>query len=196
MMAQTWQSGPHSAGQAEAPSPPARNRGPAEPIGYAIASSTLGPVLVAASGQGLCAVTIGDEPEELIADLRQRFPSARLERQPKDAAPFAARIVTLIEQPHIPADVPLDIRGTLFQRAVWAALTKIPLGSTASYSEIALRIGRPAAVRAVAGACAANHLAVVIPCHRVVRSDGALSGYRWGLERKRALLARERAASS
>jgi AraC family transcriptional regulator of adaptative response/methylated-DNA-[protein]-cysteine methyltransferase len=160
-------------------------------IRFAIGECSLGSVLVAATERGVCAVTLGDDPEELAHDLERRFPRARLTGADPAFEALVAKVVGLIEKPRAGFDLPLDIRGTAFQRRVWEALRAIPAGATASYAEIASAIGAPKAVRAVAQACAANSLAVAIPCHRVVRTDGDVSGYRWGVERKRALLARE-----
>ena len=161
-------------------------------ITYAIGSSTLGMVLVARSERGICAILMGDSEETLRHDLQQRFPQATLTPADTDFAETLKTIVTLTEQPHSThLNLPLDIRGTAFQQRVWQALQQIPAGQTASYADIAQRIGNPRSVRAVAQACANNALAVAIPCHRVVRSDGNLSGYRWGVERKKELLRRE-----
>jgi AraC family transcriptional regulator of adaptative response/methylated-DNA-[protein]-cysteine methyltransferase len=160
-------------------------------IRFAVGECSLGSILVAQSDRGICAIALGDDPDTLTRDLQDRFPQARLIGGDTGFERLVARIVGFVEAPRIGLDLPLDMRGTAFQQRVWQALRKIPAGSTASYSEIARRIGSPRAVRAVAGACAANALAVAIPCHRVVRNDGALSGYRWGVERKRALLERE-----
>lgn len=160
-------------------------------IRFAIGQCSLGAILVARSERGICAILLGEDPERLLQDLQDQFPRARLLGGDADFEQWVARVVGVIEAPALGLDLPLDVRGTAFQERVWQALRQIPPGSTASYSEIAERIGMPRAVRAVAQACAANHLAVAIPCHRVVRSDGALSGYRWGVERKRELLKRE-----
>ena len=160
-------------------------------IRFAIGECSLGAILVAASAQGVCAVLIGDDPDRLARDLQDRFPRAVLIGADADFERTVATVVGYVEAPGLGLDLPLDIRGTAFQQRVWQALREIPAGQTASYAEIARRIGAPKAVRAVAGACAANPLAVAIPCHRVVRNDGRLSGYRWGVERKRALLDRE-----
>lgn len=160
-------------------------------IRFAIGACTLGSILVAATQRGVCAILLGDDPEALVHDLEQRFPRARLVGGDPGFERLVAQVVGLVEQPRLGAELPLDIRGTAFQQRVWSALRRIPAGATASYAEIARRIGAPRAVRAVAQACAANALAVAIPCHRVVRTDGDLSGYRWGVERKRALLDRE-----
>lgn len=163
-------------------------------IRFAVGQSSLGAVLVAATDKGVCSILLGDDPEALVRDLQDRFNRAELIGGDADFERWVARVVGMVEQPALGLDLPLDIRGTAFQQRVWQALRKIPAGSTVSYAEMARRIGSPAAVRAVAGACAANPLAIAIPCHRVVRTDGDLSGYRWGIERKRALLDRERAA--
>jgi len=162
-------------------------------IRFATGRCTLGVILAAASPRGLCAVLLGDEPGALVHDLAQRFPRARLHPDKHALAQQLAQLVARVDQPrpHPGAELPLDLHGTAFQQRVWKALCRIPAGSTATYAEIARQIGAPRAVRAVAQACAANALAVAIPCHRVVRSDGQLSGYRWGVERKRALLDRE-----
>jgi AraC family transcriptional regulator of adaptative response/methylated-DNA-[protein]-cysteine methyltransferase len=160
-------------------------------IRFAVADCSLGAVLVAASAKGVCAILLGDDPEALVRDLQARFPRAELIGGDRDFEQLVARVIELVERPAAGLDLPLDVRGTAFQQRVWQALRQIPAGSTATYREIAERLGVPAAVRAVAGACAANAIAVAIPCHRVVRSDGSLSGYRWGIERKRTLLERE-----
>ena len=161
-------------------------------IEFAVGQCTLGAILVARSARGLCAVSLGDDPDALLRELQDRFPRAELVGGEAGFERLVARVVGFVEAPGVGLDLPLDIRGTAFQQRVWEALRRIPAGQTASYVEIAARIGSPAAVRAVAQACASNRLAVAIPCHRVVRSDGALSGYRWGVARKRELLARER----
>lgn len=164
----------------------------AEGIRHAIAQSSLGRVLVATSERGLCAVLLGDDDAALEHDLRRRFPTADVREDARRVAAIAAQVVDLIESPATARfELPLDARGTPFQRRVWQALREIDAGSTASYAQIAARIGAPKSARAVAQACSANPLAVAIPCHRVVRGDGALSGYRWGVQRKRALLQRE-----
>jgi AraC family transcriptional regulator of adaptative response/methylated-DNA-[protein]-cysteine methyltransferase len=159
--------------------------------GLAVGECSLGSILVAKSEKGVCAIQFGVDPEILVHDLQDRFPRARLIGGDRDFEKLVARVVGFVEAPGLGLDLPLDIRGTAFQQRVWAALREIPVGTTVSYTDIARTIGAPKAVRAVAGACAANTLAVAIPCHRVVRSDGALSGYRWGIERKRALIDRE-----
>jgi AraC family transcriptional regulator, regulatory protein of adaptative response / methylated-DNA-[protein]-cysteine methyltransferase len=160
-------------------------------IVFAIGACSLGAILVAQSERGICSILIGDDPSILIRNLQDRFPKANLIGGEKGYEDMVAKVVGLIEKPGAGLDLPLDIRGTAFQQRVWKALQQIPLGSTATYSDIANQIGMPKAVRAVAQACGANALAVAIPCHRVVRNDGSLSGYRWGVERKRALLERE-----
>ncbi|MNT40658.1 Bifunctional transcriptional activator/DNA repair enzyme Ada [compost metagenome] len=160
-------------------------------IRFAIGQSALGAILVAQSDRGVCAILLGDDPQALLQDLQDQFPRANLIGGDAQFEQLVAQVVGFVEAPSTGLALPLDVRGTAFQQRVWQALQEIPPGSTASYAEIAARIGAPRAVRAVAQACAANHLAVAIPCHRVVRSDGGLSGYRWGVARKRDLLARE-----
>ncbi|VVM96346.1 Bifunctional transcriptional activator/DNA repair enzyme Ada [Pseudomonas fluorescens] len=160
-------------------------------IRFAVGQCSLGAILVAQSTRGVCAILLGDDPQQLVCDLQDKFRRATLVGADQDFEQLIARVVGFIETPALGLDLPLDVRGTAFQERVWQALREIPLGSTASYADIALRIGSPKAVRAVAQACGANSLAVAIPCHRVVRSDGNLSGYRWGVERKRLLLDRE-----
>ena len=175
--------------------PGARRRGGSgETIRFVTVATPLGWALVAATERGICMTALGDDRERLGAALRQRFPSAAVIAEDAGLKGWADRVVRFITAPDQNLDLPLDIRGTAFQARVWRALQKIPLGKTASYAEIAAALGQPKAVRAVAQACAANKLALIVPCHRVIRSDGDLGGYRWGLERKRALLARERAA--
>jgi len=168
-----------------------RAGGTDQDIRFAIGECSLGAILVAQSERGVCAILFGDDPDALARDLQDRFPKANLIGGDHAFEQLVATVVGFVEAPAIGLDLPLDVRGTAFQQRVWQALRDIPAGATVSYSEIARRIGSPSAVRAVAGACAANLLAVAIPCHRVVRNDGGLSGYRWGVERKRALLARE-----
>jgi AraC family transcriptional regulator of adaptative response/methylated-DNA-[protein]-cysteine methyltransferase len=160
-------------------------------IHFAIAQCSLGAILVAQSARGVCAISLGDDPDRLARELQDRFPLAELIGADRDFEQVVAQVIGFVEAPSVGLALPLDVRGTAFQERVWQALRDIPPGSTASYAEIAARIGAPRAVRAVAQACAANTLAVAIPCHRVVRSDGDLSGYRWGVERKRSLLDRE-----
>jgi AraC family transcriptional regulator of adaptative response/methylated-DNA-[protein]-cysteine methyltransferase len=163
-------------------------------IRFAIGECSLGSVLVARSERGVCAILLGDDPEALARNLQDRFPRATLIGGDGEFERMVSQVVGFVEAPGLGLDLPLDVRGTAFQQRVWQALREIPAGSTASYTDIASRIGSPKSVRAVAQACAANALAVAIPCHRVVRTDGGLSGYRWGVERKRALLQREAGA--
>jgi AraC family transcriptional regulator of adaptative response/methylated-DNA-[protein]-cysteine methyltransferase len=158
---------------------------------FAIGACSLGAILVAASDKGVTAILLGDDPEALLRDVQDRFPRARLIGGDRAFERLVAKVVAYVDAPRAGLDLPLDVQGTAFQHRVWKALRDIPAGKTATYAEIARRIGAPDAVRAVAGACAANKIAVAIPCHRVVRSDGSLSGYRWGVERKRALLDKE-----
>ena len=160
-------------------------------IRFAVGQCSLGAIVVAQSNRGVCAILLGDDPDALVHDLQDKFPRANLIGADHDFEQLIAKVVGFIEAPAIGLDLPLDLRGTAFQQRVWMALREIPVGSTASYAEIAQRIGAPKSFRAVAQACGANSLAVAIPCHRVVRSDGNLSGYRWGVERKRQLLERE-----
>ncbi|QOY96802.1 bifunctional DNA-binding transcriptional regulator/O6-methylguanine-DNA methyltransferase Ada [Massilia sp. UMI-21] len=168
-----------------------RAGGQGETIRFALAGCSLGAILVASTAKGICAILIGDEPEPLLHDLQARFPRAELVGAEPGFERTVAQVLALVEAPRLGLDLPLDVRGTAFQRRVWEALRAVPAGATVSYSELAERLGMPNAARAVAGACAANPVAVAIPCHRVVRTDGALSGYRWGIERKRTLLERE-----
>lgn len=163
-------------------------------IMFAIAQCALGALLVAHSGSGLCAISLGDDPDAMLRELQARFPRAQLVGGDAGFERLVAQVVGFVEAPGLGLDLPLDIRGTAFQQRVWEALRQVPAGATVSYAQIAARIGSPTSVRAVAQACAANTLAVAIPCHRVVRSDGGLSGYRWGIARKQQLLARERSA--
>ncbi len=182
------------------PSPVALNaRGNVETtLHFAIGDGPLGKILVAGSSKGIAAVFLGDEANELIADLQNRFKGAALTGDDTGCTRWASAVARRMESPQSPEafELPLAPTGTLFQQQVWSALQKIPVGSTASYSQIAERIGVPSSARAVARGCASNPIAVLIPCHRVVRQDGGLSGYRWGIERKRALLERERTPSS
>ncbi|HEX2656023.1 MAG TPA: bifunctional DNA-binding transcriptional regulator/O6-methylguanine-DNA methyltransferase Ada, partial [Xanthobacteraceae bacterium] len=164
-------------------------------IRFAIGECSLGSILVAATEKGVCAILIGDDPDTLLRELQDCFAKATLTGGDKGFEGLVAQVVGFIDAPEAVLDLPLDIRGTAFQQQVWQALRNIPLGSTATYEDIAQRLGKPGAARAVAGACAANVLAIAIPCHRVVRRDGTLSGYRWGVERKRALLTREHEAA-
>jgi AraC family transcriptional regulator of adaptative response/methylated-DNA-[protein]-cysteine methyltransferase len=160
-------------------------------IRFAVGQCSLGAILAARSERGVCAILLGDDPDALARELQDRFPRANLVGGDAAFEETVAKVVGLVEQPGRGLDLPLDVRGTAFQQRVWRALQAIPPGETATYAEIAERIGQPNAVRAVGAACGANPLAVAIPCHRVVRTDGGLSGYRWGVERKRRLLARE-----
>jgi AraC family transcriptional regulator, regulatory protein of adaptative response / methylated-DNA-[protein]-cysteine methyltransferase len=170
-----------------------RKGGAGTKIRFAIGECSLGSILVACSEKGVCAIFLGDDPDALARDLQDRFPKAALIGGGAGFEALVAKVVGFVEAPARGLDLPLDVQGTAFQRRVWQALCDIPLGTTASYSEIAHRIGAPKSVRAVAGACAANKIAVAIPCHRVVKNDGALSGYRWGVARKHALLDKEKA---
>jgi AraC family transcriptional regulator of adaptative response/methylated-DNA-[protein]-cysteine methyltransferase len=165
-------------------------------IRFAVGACSLGQVLVAASERGVCAILLGDSKAVLASDLAARFPRASLLEGGADFQQQLASVVAFVERPAVGLDLPLDVRGTAFQERVWQALRAVPTGVTTHYTELAHAIGAPRAVRAVASACAANPLAIAIPCHRVLRSDGNLSGYRWGVERKRELLAREQAAAS
>ncbi len=168
-----------------------RQGGERADIRYALTRCQLGVLLVAESERGICAILPGDCPQSLVAELTQMFPRARLDADDCGFAQRVAQVVSWLDRPEGAFALPLDLQGTAFQRQVWQALRGIPAGTTLSYQALAARIGRPQATRAVAGACAANRLAVVIPCHRIIRQDGALSGYRWGVARKRLLLARE-----
>jgi AraC family transcriptional regulator, regulatory protein of adaptative response / methylated-DNA-[protein]-cysteine methyltransferase len=169
-----------------------RTGGAQETIRFAVGQCSLGAILVASTDRGVVAILLGDDPEALARDLQDRFPRASLVGGDSAYEALVAQVVGMVEAPSVGLDLPLDIRGTAFQQRVWDALRRIPAGTTASYAQVAEAIGAPQAVRAVAGACAANHIAVAIPCHRVVRSDGALSGYAWGVDRKRSLITRER----
>src|ERR1043166_4634629 len=164
---------------------------PGVTIRFAAGECSLGSILVAVSDKGVCAILLGDDPDALVRDLQDRFPHATLIGGDAEFERWVAIVVGFVESPKVGLDLPLDVRGTAFQQRVWRALCEIPAGSTASYAEIARKLGTPKATRAGAQACASNPLAVAIPCHRVVRQDGGLSGYRWGVERKRALLDRE-----
>jgi AraC family transcriptional regulator of adaptative response/methylated-DNA-[protein]-cysteine methyltransferase len=168
-----------------------RAGGPSADIRFAVGECSLGSILVATSAKGVCAILLGDDPDALVRDLQDRFPRATFTGGDAAFEATVAKVVGLVEAPGVGLELPLDVRGTAFQQRVWRALRKIPAGETASYSDIAARIGSPNSVRAVAQACGANALAVAIPCHRVVRQDGGPSGYRWGVERKRALLEKE-----
>ncbi|MBZ5710531.1 bifunctional DNA-binding transcriptional regulator/O6-methylguanine-DNA methyltransferase Ada [Nannocystis pusilla] len=171
-----------------------RAGGAATAIRFAVGECSLGSILVAASERGVCAILLGDDPDRLVRDLQDRFPRAELIGGDPEFERQVATVVAFVEAPGVGLDLPLDVRGTAFQQRVWQALRAIPAGERVSYAEVAERIGAPRSVRAVAQACSANALAVAIPCHRVVMRDGGLSGYRWGVERKRALLDREASA--
>ncbi len=164
-------------------------------IHFALGQCSLGAILVAQSEKGICAILLGDDPESLLHDLQDQFPKARLIGGDSAYEQLVAEVVGFVEAPALGLALPLDVQGTAFQERVWQALREVPAGSRVSYTDIAERIGAPKAVRAVAMACAANHIAVAIPCHRVVRRDGDISGYRWGVERKQQLLTRETALS-
>jgi AraC family transcriptional regulator of adaptative response/methylated-DNA-[protein]-cysteine methyltransferase len=160
-------------------------------IRFAVAQCSLGALLVAATDKGICSILLGDDPDALVRDLQDRFPRADLIGAEPAFESTVAQVVAFVEAPRIGLDLPLDVRGTAFQQRVWQALRAIPAGRTVGYAELAAQLGMPQGARAVAGACAANPVAVAIPCHRVVRNDGSISGYRWGVERKRTLLKRE-----
>jgi AraC family transcriptional regulator of adaptative response/methylated-DNA-[protein]-cysteine methyltransferase len=172
-----------------------RSGGPGASIRFAIGTCSLGSVLVATTDKGVCAILLGNDRAALIRELQDRFPKARLNGGDPGFDRLVARVVDFVETPAQGLELPLDVRGTAFQRRVWQALREIPAGTTRSYSDLARRIGAPRSVRAVARACASNAIAVAIPCHRIVRTDGGLAGYRWGVKRKRALLAREAASA-
>ena len=160
-------------------------------VRFAVGQCTLGAILVAQSQFGICAILLGDDPDALVRGLQDQFPKARLIGGDESFEQLIAQVVGFVEAPSLGLNLPLDIQGTAFQERVWQALREIPPGATVSYAQVAARIGQPKAVRAVAQACGANHIAVAIPCHRVVRNTGELSGYRWGVDRKRELLRRE-----
>lgn len=163
-------------------------------VRFDLGECSLGRVLVAASDVGLCAIFLGESEDALILDLKRRFGGVRLQEAKARLNPMLDQVIRFLENPESGLEVALDLRGTAFQKRVWEELRRIPSGETASYAEIARRIGQPKAARAVARACAENPLAVVVPCHRVVKRDGDLAGYRWGIERKWGLLQRERGA--
>ncbi|HKD09517.1 MAG TPA: bifunctional DNA-binding transcriptional regulator/O6-methylguanine-DNA methyltransferase Ada [Bryobacteraceae bacterium] len=171
-----------------------RAGGASEEIRFAVGQTSLGAIVVASSKKGIASILLGSDPDELVRNLQDRFPKAHLIGGDRDYEALVAKVVGFVETPGVGLNLPLDVRGTAFQQRVWQALRKIPAGKTVSYAEIARRIGSPRAVRAVATACAANNLAVAIPCHRVVRNDGSLSGYAWGVERKRELIRKEATA--
>lgn len=166
-----------------------------EPIEFSIVNTAFAAILLARNTRGVCAILLGDTPAELYTDLQQRFPKAQLNRNDQALQSWLTQVTDFLTAPLTPMDFPLDIQGSDFQKSVWAVLQKIPVGKTLSYTEVAERLHKPKAVRAVANACAANPLALVIPCHRILRADGGISGYRWGVERKQALLAKESAAA-
>lgn len=168
----------------------------ASEIHYALGDCSLGTILAARSERGICTILIGDDPGELVSTLRDQLPKARPLRDGPETCALLAQVTRLVEHPETGLDLPLDLQGTDFQRRVWSALRQTAAGSTLTYGELAVRIGEPRSARAVARACAANALAIAVPCHRVVRSDGRLAGYRWGVERKRALLQREAEAAA
>jgi len=172
-----------------------RKNGEGVDIRFAVAQCSLGALLVAASSTGICEIALDEDPDRLVQNLQDRFRAAKLIGADPRFESWVADVVGFVEDPARGLDLPLDVRGTAFQRKVWEALCEIPLGATATYSEVAERIGAPAAVRAVARACATNNIALAIPCHRVVRTDGSLAGYRWGIDRKRELIAREARAA-
>ena len=169
----------------------ARRGGVGETVRFAVGETSLGPVLVAATEKGVCSIQFGDDPDELVHALKRRFSSAELVGDDEQFARVIGAVIAFVETPRDGLDLPLDIRGTAFQERVWLALTAIPSGRTMTYTQLAAAIGQPAAIRAVASACAANEIAMAIPCHRVIRASGALSGYRWGVERKSKILQRE-----
>lgn len=173
-----------------------RDGGSNADIRFAVGECSLGAILVARSQRGICAIWLGDDPELLLHQLQDRFPKAQIIGDDEVFASWVAQVIGCVESPSLGLRLPLDVRGTVFQQRVWRALQELAPGTTATYTEIAQRIGMPRAVRAVAQACGANQLAVAIPCHRVVRRDGEISGYRWGIERKRELLHRENQVKS
>lgn len=168
-----------------------RSGGTGESIRFAVGECSLGPILIAGTERGICAILIGSDPGELVRDLQDRFSHANIIGADKQFEDWVSKVVGFVERPVQPFSLPLDLKGTAFQQRVWQALREIPCGSTVSYREIARRIGAPKSSRAVAAACAANPVAVAVPCHRIVRQDGSVSGYRWGVDRKESLLARE-----
>jgi AraC family transcriptional regulator of adaptative response/methylated-DNA-[protein]-cysteine methyltransferase len=197
--AAAFDAGFNSSGRFYAASPgvlgmtPVRYRagGSGEVIRFAVAACSLGALLVASTDKGICSILLGDDPDALVRDLQDRFPKAELIGAEPAFESTVAQVVAFVEAPRIGLDLPLDVRGTAFQQRVWQALRSIPAGRTVGYAELAAQLGMPQGARAVAGACAANPVAIAIPCHRVVRNDGSISGYRWGVERKKTLLERE-----
>ena len=165
-------------------------------IAYSISPCTLGQILLAQQTAGICSIALADDESALLAELRQNFPHAAFQNHDAQAQQWLKQVITAIENPEQHIELPLAITGTTFQQQVWQALREIPVGTTLSYRELAQRLGKPQAVRAVASACAANKIAILIPCHRIVRSNGALSGYRWGVERKQALIEREKSCAT
>ncbi|MEN4921335.1 methylated-DNA--[protein]-cysteine S-methyltransferase [Achromobacter spanius] len=172
-----------------------RKNGEGVDIRFAVAQCSLGALMVAASDTGICEIALDEDPDQLVRNLQDRFKAARLIGADPRFERWVAAVIGFVEDPSRGLDLPLDVRGTAFQRKVWEALREIPLGATATYAQVAERIGSPRAVRAVARACATNNIALAIPCHRVVRTDGSLAGYRWGIDRKRELIAREAQAA-
>ncbi|MBQ2647199.1 bifunctional transcriptional activator/DNA repair enzyme AdaA [Achromobacter dolens] len=172
-----------------------RKDGEGVEIRFAVGQCALGALLVAASDTGICEIALHEDPEQLVRNLQDRFKAARLIGADREFEQWMAAVVGFVENPAVGLHLPLDVRGTAFQRRVWEALREIPVGTTATYTDIAERIGSPRSVRAVARACATNNIALAIPCHRVVRTDGSLAGYRWGIERKRELIEREAKAA-
>ncbi len=172
-----------------------RKDGEGVEIRFAVGQCALGALLVAASDTGICEIALHEDPEQLVRNLQDRFKAARLIGADREFEQWMAAVVGFVENPSVGLHLPLDVRGTAFQRRVWEALREIPVGATATYTDIAERIGSPRSVRAVARACATNNIALAIPCHRVVRTDGSLAGYRWGIERKRELIEREAKAA-
>lgn len=163
-------------------------------IEFSTTETAFAAILLARSAKGICTILLGDSQAELVEDLQQRLPKAKLVKNDQALAASLKTVTEFLDKPLTPLDFPLDIQGSDFQKSVWAVLQTIPVGQTLSYSDVAERLHKPKAVRAVANACAANPLALVIPCHRILRADGGISGYRWGVERKRALLAKEQQA--
>ncbi|WP_081273445.1 methylated-DNA--[protein]-cysteine S-methyltransferase [Achromobacter dolens] len=172
-----------------------RKDGEGVEIRFAVGQCALGALLVAASDTGICEIALHEDPDQLVRNLQDRFKAARLIGADREFEQWMAAVVGFVENPSVGLHLPLDVRGTAFQRRVWEALREIPVGTTVTYTDIAERIGSPRSVRAVARACATNNIALAIPCHRVVRTDGSLAGYRWGIERKRELIEREAKAA-